>query len=392
MDRYSAFLDAEFIIIFRMSRRSMEQLRHELYPFLRVHLTEAQIEGRAHGNRWPLTVDEKLAIGLMTAGGCPLSGILWGFHLGRSCAYLHIIKFFEAVVLSRVGEIKFPSTLRELQATADAWKSRQSFNPLFYGHIGALDGLAVRVPVPNHNEVENPISYITRKGFAAINCQAIVDARDKCIHLSILTSGSTHDNTAWSVTPLSKEWAENVTTDPRTGRQFWLSLDDAYQATANQLPPWPGQRLITNAPFKDSFNYFFSAGCRNGIERLFAQVYQRWGILWRPIRFSIQHTGIIVMALFQLHNFLKDQKEALMPDLGNGLGARREGEAVRADGASEGYDDTYHPSDTCHIEDVNLFRARQGQCPIREDITNALEHCGTTRPRPCNNIRLLAPE
>jgi hypothetical protein len=113
MDRYSAFLDAEFIIIFRMSRRSMEQLRHELYPFLRVHLTEAQIEGRAHGNRRPLTVDEKLAIGLMTAGGCPLSGILWGFHLGRSCAYLHIIKFFEAVVLSRVGEIKFPSTLRE---------------------------------------------------------------------------------------------------------------------------------------------------------------------------------------------------------------------------------------------------------------------------------------
>ena len=33
----------------------MEQLRHELYPFLRVHLTDAQIEGQAHGNRWPLT-------------------------------------------------------------------------------------------------------------------------------------------------------------------------------------------------------------------------------------------------------------------------------------------------------------------------------------------------
>ena len=184
----------------------------------------------------------------------------------------------------------------------------------------------------------------------------------------------------------------------------------------NQLPPWPGQRLIMNAPFKDSFNYFFSAGCQNGIEHLFGQVYQRWGILWRPIHFSIQHTGIIVMALFQLHNFLKDQREpihfsiqhtgiivmslfqlhnflkdqreALIPDLGSGLGARREAEAVHADGAGEGYDDTYHPSDTCHIEDVNLNHAYQGQCPIQEDITNALEQCGTVWPRPPQQIIL----
>jgi DDE superfamily endonuclease len=187
-----------------------------------------------------------------------------------------------------------------------------------------------------------------------VNCQAIADAHDKCIHLSISTSGSTHDNTAWTISPLSQEWAENTTTDPRTGRQFWLSLDNAYQATANQLPPWPGTGLISRAPFKDAFNYFFSAGCRNGIERLFAQVYQRWGILWRPIRFSIEHTGMIVMALFQLHNFLKGQGEADLPDLGSGLGARWEGELVRAVDETEGYDDTYHPSDTCHIEHVNL--------------------------------------
>jgi hypothetical protein len=123
----------------------MEQLRNELYPFLRVHLTDAQIDGRAHGNRRPLTVDEKLAIGLMTAGGCPLGGILWVFCVGRACAASVITKFFEAVVFSRVGEIKFPSTLHELQATANAWLSRGLFNPIYYGHIGALDGLAVRV-------------------------------------------------------------------------------------------------------------------------------------------------------------------------------------------------------------------------------------------------------
>lgn len=148
MDRRASFLDVEFAIIYRMSRRSLEQLRHEMYPYLRVHLSDAQIEGRANGNRRPLTVDEKLGIGVMTAGGCTLGGILQSFHVGRTCALLTITKFFEAVVLSKVGEIKFPSTLFELQAAADAWFATRAFCPLFYGHVGALDGLAVRILMP----------------------------------------------------------------------------------------------------------------------------------------------------------------------------------------------------------------------------------------------------
>jgi hypothetical protein len=42
-------------------------------------------------------VDEKLAIGLMTAGGCPLGEILWGLTIGKACALMTIRKFFEAV-------------------------------------------------------------------------------------------------------------------------------------------------------------------------------------------------------------------------------------------------------------------------------------------------------
>jgi hypothetical protein len=222
--------------------------------------------------------------------------------------------------------------------------------------------------------------FVTRKGFAAVNCQGIADGKDKCIHLSILTSGSTHDSTAWNVTPLSKEWQQTSLVDPRTGRQFWLSLDEAYGATLNQLSPWPGTGLITRAPFKDSYNYHFSAGCRNGIERLFGQVYQRWGILWRPIRFSINRVGIMVMALFQLHNFLKDQGETQIPNVGTGLGARQADELLRAVDVTNGYDHDYHTSDTCHTENVTIRRVRPGNCPIREDITNALEREGITRP------------
>jgi hypothetical protein len=61
---------------------------HDLYPFLRPHLTDAQIEARAEGNRRPLSVDEKVGIGLMTSGGCTLGGILQGFNIGKTCVHL----------------------------------------------------------------------------------------------------------------------------------------------------------------------------------------------------------------------------------------------------------------------------------------------------------------
>jgi hypothetical protein len=63
--------------------------------------------------------------------------------------------------------------------------------------------------------------------------------------------------------------------------------------------------------------------------------------------------GIIVMALFQLHNFLKDIGEADLPDIGSGLGERQEGELLRAVNVTpDGYDDNYHPSDTFHTKEA----------------------------------------
>jgi hypothetical protein len=77
-ERHTSLISTEFIMVFRMSPTAMEQLRHELYPFLRPNLSEANILGRRNSNRRPLSVDEKVMIGLMVAGGCPISGIVWG--------------------------------------------------------------------------------------------------------------------------------------------------------------------------------------------------------------------------------------------------------------------------------------------------------------------------
>jgi hypothetical protein len=45
--------------------------------------------------------------------------------------------------------------------------------------------------------------------------------------------------------------------------------------------------LIFCFPYKDAFNFLLSGGCCNGIERLFGQTYQRFGMFWRPIRYPL---------------------------------------------------------------------------------------------------------
>ena len=157
--RCDALLESEWVTIFRMKRSSMENLRNKLYPYLAVHLSELNVEGRSHGNRRPLSVDEKLGIGLMTAGGCSMAGILQGYHVGKAAAYNTIWKFFVAVVESEVGRIYFPDTLYELQRKADEFLKHRGNLRLYHGCVGALDGLAVRIPLPSKNECEHPLSY-----------------------------------------------------------------------------------------------------------------------------------------------------------------------------------------------------------------------------------------
>ena len=43
-------------------------------------------------------------------------------------------------------------------------------------------------------------------------------------------------------------------------RQFCLAGDETDGSYSRLVSPWPGQFLMSNAPYKDSFNYFFLGG------------------------------------------------------------------------------------------------------------------------------------
>ena len=66
------------------------------------------------------------------------------------------------------------------------------------GIFGALDGLALRIRSPKLTEVSNPGNYYCRKGFFALNVQAICDRIKRFLWCYPSNKGSTHDSAAFA--------------------------------------------------------------------------------------------------------------------------------------------------------------------------------------------------
>ena len=54
---------------------------------------------------------------------------------------------------------------------------------------------------------------------------------------------------------------------------------------------------------EDNFNYFHSSS-RISIEHTFGEIDMRWGILWRPLAFSMKHNTQVIDACLHLHNLI----------------------------------------------------------------------------------------
>lgn len=86
---------------------------------------------------------------------------------------------------------------------------------------------------------------------------------------------------------------------------FWVAGDAAYYDSNI------GGRIVT--PYigklskkESNFNFYLSQ-LRINIECAFALLKGRWGVLWRPLRFSMGNNVKIIEALFCLHNLANDK-------------------------------------------------------------------------------------
>jgi hypothetical protein len=283
--------DGLFLRAYRMSKQSFKRLADLVRPYVVVD----QAMARRSTRTGEITTEMRLSIALRYFAG--------GSYLDIATSHgVHTTTFFSIVwsivfAINTVEELapSFPYDDPTKLEAMSARFQRRFHNP-FHGCVGALDGLAIQIERP---KTPNSQSHYNRKGFFAVNMQALCDAEYQFTFASCRCAGSTHDSLAFSTSDLF----EIVQDRTKFLRPYWIAADDAYPASDAVLTPWSGRSLEV---YKDSFNFHLSS-LRIHIEQSFGIFVSRWGILWRPLKVHYDRVGPLIMCLVRMHNFcLKD--------------------------------------------------------------------------------------
>jgi len=154
----------------------------------------------------------------------------------------------------------------------------KSSSGIIWGCIGCLDGWLVRIKCPSVRETANPGKYYSRKGFFAINVQAIVDKEKRILWRYIGEKGSSHDSSCFNESGLGKYLSR--VSESLLAEGIYILGDSAYALKSFLLTPYdnamPGSE-------EDSFNYYLSKN-RIYVECAFGEIDRRWGIFWKPLQ------------------------------------------------------------------------------------------------------------
>lgn len=268
-------------------------------------------------------------------------------------------------ILSEFGLPDFDvSDVARMQTISDGFAMRS--DGVMTGCVGAVDGMAVMIRRPTSREA---------LGISGVNVQAICDSEKRFLYGSHMTTGSTHDSTAWNVT--------EVSTDLDAGKlrhDFWLAGNAAYAAGPHMVTPWPGRHLSEE---KDSFNFRHS-NSRITIECAFGILQNRFGMLRRKIDTALARAKDLVFVCMAPHNLcidaqLRDDRfdynkhENLRcgsDELDGGPGLT---DLVGICNNREAWE--------CNGDEYNHHGRRTDiGCPKRQELTRALDEAGKVRP------------
>lgn len=304
----------------------------------------------------------RLSVTLRWLAGASYLDLAQSHQQSISSVYFHIDRTVAA--MDSVLQIRFPYDDERWLSESSYKFSRHGRSPLT-GCCAAIDGIAIKIAEPSANDVPNPSTYYNRKGFFALNIQAVCDASYRFLYVSALTPGSTHDSTAFAMSALSQ-----VLNGDQNGllNGFWVAADEAYVSSHQVVCPWPGRRLSAE---EDCFNYWQSSA-RIHIEQAFGMLVGRWGILWKPLRLSVGKAAQIVAVCCKLHNFIIDHACIV------NIPPRTQSDV---DNSSDPIDQTVHLQDDCDTHN-ELHRRRRDleHSKIREDQTELIRQEGLRRP------------
>ena len=309
--------DAHFRRQFRMTRTVFSNLCDSLSTVIgpdtfrsESALLRSTRNSASHGNRGGLIPGEvKVAISLRLLAGGSYLDLMPLFDVSVPHIYVILDEFISWVLLA----FQFPLAQYLLEEDWSALeKIAESFsyasNGVLAGIIGALDGLAVRIRSPTLAEVSDPGNYYCRKGFFALNVQAICDRARKFLWCYTSNKGSTHDSMAFSNSRLYDLLLAKQ--HELESKGFFLIGDSAYNLTPFLLVPYSSDDVQNDRTnMYDSFNYYLSSS-RIQIECAFGELVRRWGILWKSLNFDLVKCQRIVQTCMLLHNFIKDNEDS----------------------------------------------------------------------------------
>ena len=129
-----------------------------------------------------------------------------------------------------------------------------------------------------------------------MNMQGIVDGHRRFLALFFSSVGATNDSEAWAKTEL-------FSLLERDGLPFpaFMVGDAAYGLTRYMMSPFRGRGNLSEE--RKNFNHFLSQ-VRVNVECAFGMLVQRWGILWRKLKFKLDRVPRIIAACARLHNLI----------------------------------------------------------------------------------------
>jgi len=242
----------------------------------------------------------RVAMALRYLGGGSYVDACAVFGVPRATFYNNLWHVVDAMNSTPALEFRMPlgdgawrtATARRFQLRGDS---------PFDNILGALDGIAVKQEQPADGDVPRVADHYCRKGFYALNVQAICDAEYRFLWMSCLSPGSVHDATAFASTGLGRRFA--LVSDSEVlqlvADGFCIAADEAYGASEVLAVPWSGGG--GGDVWRDGYN-FYQSSARMHIEQSFGLLVWRWGVFWRPLRVPFRKRPGLIRACFKLHN------------------------------------------------------------------------------------------
>jgi hypothetical protein len=225
---------------------------------------------------------------LSSAGGIQEAASLFGCSKTSAVRYIDQILVVAKLLSKRT--IRLPRSIDEWEEIAKGFQSVRNFPDV----AGAIDGTLIEIQRPEDHE-----GWYCRKGFPAINMQAIVNHKRQFISYS-MGSGSRNDKSLWSSSTFGKN---NESAIPPG---MHLIGDSGYRLLPNLLTPYSDDTVSVAAR---RYNFCHSS-TRMCVEIAFGRLKNRFRILMRPLaEKSLRQTCKVVIACMTFHNLFEENDD-----------------------------------------------------------------------------------